>query len=836
MSRQEFKLAFKVSAKAARLIGRENVANAEGAVVELVKNTYDADATRCMILLHQPFDQLPKEASRETVEWLAAHIADVASFYDGTGDTYRLKDDVSDAERDAADTLIRSKRDIWILDNGHGMSSDIIRNYWMVIGTNFKEENIVSDKGRVRTGAKGIGRFALDRLGSYCVIRSTAVDDQDRTSSLRWAVNWSDFEGSGKVLDEVQATLEDVDEGISQLVATTPALDAVRQDKAMAEELLKWKTGTAIRISGLRDEWREKDVERLFKNLSALIPPEDQRPLRILLLDCDRPLLFGEVVGSALDDFDYRLVARIRRGGTVDIELHRNELIPALLPKDLFQLPQLNLPRFSAEAFAKRPVHIAKRFADWWPEADQSIYDAYEAVGPFDFSLSFYKRGLPAKEFGKYPYRQFQAGPRKAWLDEQGGIKIYRDDFLVRPYGEAGGRAHDWLGLGQRVAQDPQAASNRGWRASPQSLAGTIKISRLMNPGLQDQSNREGLIDNAAFQRMRDIVGKVIEEFESDRSLILWGLNELDKRRNPKAKAKEKGAAAAARVENDPQAATTEDTVALVAAFKAQKEEIDELKNEQGLLRSLSTLGTVVVSFSHELGQLQTSLGGRTRMLEQIIRKIVTDDKLQALPTSVNPITVLRDWDKSDQKIREWFKFALSAVRADKRDKKKIPLKDYFVGLETLWRPFLETRGVTLSIGVEKDTNPIVFAHEIDLDSIFNNLILNSVEAFISKNHTGTRNVSISTSKGDDKEILISYLDTGPGIDPSIESEWRIFDFGQTTKSGFNGRPAGTGIGMWILASIVNEYGGSAHAYRPAKNHGFKIDMRLPLEQKATDA
>ena len=43
------KLRFNVSAYTAKLIGRENVSNLEGAILELVKNTYDADATKCVL-------------------------------------------------------------------------------------------------------------------------------------------------------------------------------------------------------------------------------------------------------------------------------------------------------------------------------------------------------------------------------------------------------------------------------------------------------------------------------------------------------------------------------------------------------------------------------------------------------------------------------------------------------------------------------------------------------------------------------------------------------------------------------------------------------------------
>ena len=102
------KIPFNVNASTARLIGRENVAKLDGAILELVKNTYDADAKICLI------------------------------YYN-----------------DINNSLI-------IADNGTGMSEDTIKNNWMTIGNSTKVENFYSKMGRIQTGAKGIGRFALD--------------------------------------------------------------------------------------------------------------------------------------------------------------------------------------------------------------------------------------------------------------------------------------------------------------------------------------------------------------------------------------------------------------------------------------------------------------------------------------------------------------------------------------------------------------------------------------------------------------------------------------------------------------------------------------------------
>lgn len=110
------KIPFSVDANTARLIGRENVSRLDGAIIEIIKNAYDADATICVL------------------------------YYDS------------------------DNKKLWIADNGCGMDETIIKKHWMSIGFSDKDIEIKSGKGRIKTGAKGIGRFALDRLGSVCTM------------------------------------------------------------------------------------------------------------------------------------------------------------------------------------------------------------------------------------------------------------------------------------------------------------------------------------------------------------------------------------------------------------------------------------------------------------------------------------------------------------------------------------------------------------------------------------------------------------------------------------------------------------------------------------------
>lgn len=149
MNPSKKQIPFTVSARTAKLIGFENFSNGDGAVVELVKNTYDADARNCVIV----FDMNYLDEKRTLID--------------------------------------RDRSKIYIADNGIGMSEATIATHWMMIGTNNKVTEFLSEKDRVRSGAKGIGRFALNRLGRETKLYTYSRSEQ---SGLEWEVNWSDFD------------------------------------------------------------------------------------------------------------------------------------------------------------------------------------------------------------------------------------------------------------------------------------------------------------------------------------------------------------------------------------------------------------------------------------------------------------------------------------------------------------------------------------------------------------------------------------------------------------------------------------------------------------------
>lgn len=141
---------FKVDARALLSLGRESIKDKATALLELVKNAYDADATVVQI------------------------------------------DFVSCAR-------LSSRSYIRIADDGVGMTSQEIDQRWLRVGFSHKRRNKTSLAGRRGTGEKGVGRLSADRLGAGLELRSK----KDQFPSVGIRVNWDDFDKDGSEIGQV---------------------------------------------------------------------------------------------------------------------------------------------------------------------------------------------------------------------------------------------------------------------------------------------------------------------------------------------------------------------------------------------------------------------------------------------------------------------------------------------------------------------------------------------------------------------------------------------------------------------------------------------------------
>lgn len=139
-----------------RRLGEELNPSPDQSILELVKNSYDADAVDC------------------TIELIKT---------DRHGGTIRIS------------------------DNGDGMDAAAIRDGWLVLGQSLKPPGGRTRLKRIRAGSKGLGRLAALRMGSSATLVSRPRTDPK--CQFRLTINWSDYDEAALVEDVILSITEE---------------------------------------------------------------------------------------------------------------------------------------------------------------------------------------------------------------------------------------------------------------------------------------------------------------------------------------------------------------------------------------------------------------------------------------------------------------------------------------------------------------------------------------------------------------------------------------------------------------------------------------------------
>ena len=112
------------------------------------------------------------------------------------------------------------------------------------------------------------------------------------------------------------------------------------------------------------------------------------------------------------------------------------------------------------------------------------------------------------------------------------------------------------------------------------------------------------------------------------------------------------------------------------------------------------------------------------------------------------------------------------------------------------------------------ESKTLLFADRAKLTQVVSNLLNNAIKV------TKSGSITVNLEK-DYNQAIISVKDTGPGIDPAVES--KLFMKFVTSSS------SGTGLGLFISKSIVEAHGGTISAYNNTNGNGATFTFTLPL-------
>ncbi|QEA30059.1 histidine kinase [Microbacterium sp. CBA3102] len=386
--------ALRPRARLLRTLGNDLISSDKVALIELVKNSYDADATTVLIRFEGPLES-------------------------GEG-----------------------RIEVW--DDGHGMDVPTLQRSWLDIATDTKRRKPKSDGGRRVLGEKGIGRLAAARLGDELLLVTRKADARE----INLLIDWSQFDREDAYLDEIEVAWEISDPDIFS--EDGPAASVFSES---GSETWTHGRGTLLRIEKLTHPWNAEDFIELRTALTRLIRPRPtDHAVTIDAVEADgseegqkaaqpdfQILVELEDVPESLQGFagpidpssdlrtpHYRLSGSVDANGVATLRYVQQE--PAV-DDDLGEKTLWNNDKRAPQA---GPFEFEINVWDRDKDAIQRTLTASSPDGP-------------------PPTPKDLKGFRET-LDDVAGVSIYRDGFRVLPFGESG---DDWLGLDLRRVQSP---------------------------------------------------------------------------------------------------------------------------------------------------------------------------------------------------------------------------------------------------------------------------------------------------------------------------------------------------------------------------------------------
>lgn len=425
-------LPFRPRARLLQLLGDQLIGSPRLAVFELVKNAYDADA--------------------ETV-------------------TVTLK-----ALQTTSPTIV-------VEDDGDGMALATVRDIWLVPAHDHREVQRKALKrtrlNRLPLGEKGLGRFAVHKLGDHIELVTRARGQPECVVRIDW----------------------------SELMEKQFLSEAKVGVRTRTPEVFKGsKTGTRLTISKLRETtWTRGEVRRLLRQITSIASPFTHRSDRFEtelkvpdhpdwvsgIPDVDvllkrAPWYFRFSLEDGVLDWTYEF------RGVTGIKLAPRKIVKVAATLQIAQERDIDIYGTDQGKKSAKPKKVT---------ADETLSDGIGAV-----TGEFYVFDRDQDILTKLGDSQLVQN----FLDESGGVRVYRDSIRVYNYGEPG---DDWLGLDLRRVNTPTRNISRN------IVIGAIDLSLEHSHKLTEKTNREGFVENDAYQRLQQIVLGALAVLEVERKI-----------------------------------------------------------------------------------------------------------------------------------------------------------------------------------------------------------------------------------------------------------------------------------------------------------------------------
>ena len=794
---------FDINASVVFRLGEELITDIVQALVELVKNSYDADAT-----------------------WVNVTI-----------DT-RGKNQWREKYANATGTIL-------VEDNGHGMDEQTIRRGWMTIANSPKREakaaGQVTQLGRTPIGDKGLGRLGSQRLARNVEIVTRSREEP--TTEHYIAFSWEDFRESSRLGEVPVRYRQTAMTGKGQ--GTKLMLSGLREPE-------DWQT--------------EAHLLDLQRKLSGMISPfQAARDFHVRLEVDGKKLELAEIAKKVretallkyLFEFDGQ---ELRISGLARLRYFqpRNKtdqmLFNSLCRRDNGQA----IYEFLAGKTGKgRPDNfVLSKKKGWFFEFGtkrllddldrvRRIQDSAVDPGPFHGEVDHVS--LDQSDFKDEVMGRLSEYRRL--VRDLAGIRVYRDGFGIR-VGE------DWLGLGR---QWTGATSYYGLR--PGNVLGFVAISARNNRDLVETTSREGFQVTPHYENFIALLTEFVRFAGDTQEFLRRGVNDFlneHRDRNAGVAPEDPHSAVTQRIDDIAGKLSSEKrkvqrhTGSLDKATKGATKTLDTVRNELGnRLDKDSPASKALENLEQEISVVSIEAARKEKLLEQVsttldhaselkAMRAVLDRRWETLNTQVSALyesislgltaealsheihniadrlarkstALLRALDKGARKaaIVAYIEHVRSSVAAMRKQlahltpslrylrerREPINVSSWVKELAEFHNQTLASKGIKVVV-ISRSPDFSVNMNEGKLTQIFDNLILNAQYWLKEAIRAGTVENAEITIIVD--APVVTIRDNGRGVEERVEDA--LFEPFVTTKRSGEGR----GLGLFVVRQLLD--------------------------------
>ena len=750
-------LRFTIDAELLRELGERLVGKPHIALAELVKNSYDADATVVTI------------------------------------------------------KFLPHKDCIEISDNGHGMSVDEFKNYWMRIGTTHKKEKKSKNLGRLMTGSKGVGRLAVQFLANKLTILT--VPAGENSEGLEAYIDWKEAletkPAEAKELTEVEVKYraynhDSSDTRIPQGISTI--LEGLK-DEWTEDSIVEVKyraynrdssdtripQGTSIILEGLKDEWTEDSIEDLASELWWL-----QSPLRSSPEDSkDR---FRIHFRSAQQDYEKIFVNRMDAVKRIWIA----RLVGTLVDGEV---------TLSLQFLGEQPIVHKYKIADFIH--NNGGFSKARNLNKCSFEIRIYNLSGRQK-FG------IKVGEAREYFERHGGVHVYDSGFRLPYYGLP---ESDWLKLeydhshrqnvSKLLPEEIQVFRALNDLPTLGRVLGVVNVNTSREPNLEIMITRDRLAETTAYKDLVTTVRYAIDWYANETARRKIEMMRLEASSEPTSLKFERVEQVLEEYESEIPKRVYQEVYEKVQEAITASERYQELVLEQmGLLAPLATAGISALSYQHELKKQFT-------YIEDTIHRMKNIGTMSSeLQENLNSLSMdLASWLKRAKATNLLFDYIADTENTQLRHR----LRARAVIEEITNQTSFLARGTEIDYSQINDRLRLPKASFAEWGAIFQNVFINAFNAMFD---SSKRRLHISfRSHRKSREILIQ--DTGYGID--LRDADRLFEpFQRASKISAERKSlgyGGTGLGLTIVRLLANNIGCRVRFVEPEE--GFKTAFSI---------